>query len=129
MLIRGEKDLMSENGKRNRSAERLNLLLKEKKMQKKVLADKICVTAVTVSKWANGKANITEDNAQRIVKVLMDKPDRYSEDWLLGKTDFRYERDYIQSLFKDHELTAQMIQKAYEAGFRDGMRVAKEKDD
>lgn len=106
------------------SAERLNLLLKEKKMKKQDLARKIPISVQTVSKWVNGKANITEDNAQRIVKVLMDNPDRYSVDWLLGKTDFRYELEYNQSLLKNHKVTAQMIQEAYEAGFREGLKAA-----
>lgn len=91
-------------------AERLNLLLQEKKMKKQDLAKLIPISVQTVSKWVNGKANITEDNAQRIVEILMESPDRFSVDWLLGKSDFKSEQEYLDhaekaKYLKRHDIT------------------------
>lgn len=77
------------------SAQRLKLLLKEKNMKQKELAPLIYVTEQTVSNWIKGHKGISEDNAQRIVKVLMNNPDRFSVDWLLGKSDYKTEREYL----------------------------------
>lgn len=79
---------------KKKSAERFKSLLKEKNMQQKALASLLHVSEQTVSHWSKGTARITEDNAVRIVKLLMENPDRYSVDWLLGKSDYRTELSY-----------------------------------
>lgn len=90
------------------SAQRLKLLLKEKNMKQKELAPLIYVTEQTVSNWIKGHKGISEDNAQRIVKVLMDNPDRFSVDWLLGKSEYRTEQEYLAEM-----KWAEAIKKAY----------------
>ncbi len=71
---RPRRDIDAERGKR------LKTIIEEQKITQKRLAELIHISPETLSNIINGKANLTEDNARRIVDLYPE----YSLFWLLG---------------------------------------------
>lgn len=76
--------------------ERLKILLSEKGISQKDLAEKIGYTKEHVSYIVNGRRNLTADAAELIVKLF--SPVRF--EWLMGYDDFKTNADFESAPLK-----------------------------
>lgn len=67
---------------KNLFAERLSNLLKEHNLSKRALADKLGISATSISDWTNGKIQPTAENIYIVAKYFC-----VSADYLLGLKD------------------------------------------